>query len=194
MGRESLVSIVTRYGWAVQGSNPGGSEIFRTLPDRPWGPPSLLYNGYRVFPEGKERPGRDADHSPPSSAVVMKGQSYSSTLPMGRTACTEPQCLYKGALYLYHGRSRTGGQPCCLHYGSHRFTSLSGRHIPRLGWIASFPSIPPGKCGDRSFGHFSKNCEKRVSASLCVLFRLSLYPSAWNNMAPTEQIFMKFDI
>jgi hypothetical protein len=25
-------------------------EIFRTCPDRPWGPPSLLYNGYRVFP------------------------------------------------------------------------------------------------------------------------------------------------
>jgi len=24
-----------------------------------------------------------------------------STRPMGRTACTEPQCLYKGALYLY---------------------------------------------------------------------------------------------
>ena len=21
---------------------------------------------------------------------------------MGHTACTEPQCLYKGALYLYH--------------------------------------------------------------------------------------------
>jgi len=29
---------------------------------------SLLYNGYRVFPGGKERPGRDADPSPPSSA------------------------------------------------------------------------------------------------------------------------------
>jgi len=28
------------------------SEIFRTCPDRPWGTPSLLYNGYRVFPEG----------------------------------------------------------------------------------------------------------------------------------------------
>ena len=23
---------------------------------------------------------------------------------MGRTACTEPQCLYKGALYLYYTR------------------------------------------------------------------------------------------
>jgi hypothetical protein len=31
--------------------------------------------------------------------LVMKEQSYTSTPPMGRTACTEPQCLYKGALY-----------------------------------------------------------------------------------------------
>jgi len=31
-----------------------------------------LYNGYRVFPGGKERPGRNADPSPPSNAVVMK--------------------------------------------------------------------------------------------------------------------------
>ena len=40
-------------GWTVRGSNPGGGEIFRTRPDRPWGPPSLLYNGYRIFPRGK---------------------------------------------------------------------------------------------------------------------------------------------
>jgi len=39
---------------------------------RPWRPSSLLYNGYRVLPGGKERPWRDADPSPPSSAVVMK--------------------------------------------------------------------------------------------------------------------------
>ena len=88
-------------GWMVRGSNPGEGAIFCTSPDRPWAPSSLLYNGYRVFPGGKERPERYADPSPPSSAVVMKGQSYTSTPPMGRTACTEPQCLYKGALYLY---------------------------------------------------------------------------------------------
>ena len=41
--------------------------------------------------------GRDADPSPPSSAVVKKELSYTSTPPMGRTPCTEPQCLYKGA-------------------------------------------------------------------------------------------------
>ena len=28
--------------------------------------------------------------------------SYTSTPPIGCTACTEPQCLYKGALYLLY--------------------------------------------------------------------------------------------
>jgi len=84
----------------ARGSNPSGGEIFRTCPDRRWDPLSLLYNGYQVFPGGKERLGRDADPSPPSSAVVNKEQNYTSTPAMGRTVCTEPQCLYKGALYL----------------------------------------------------------------------------------------------
>jgi hypothetical protein len=44
--------------------------IFRTCPDRPWGPPSLLYNGYQVFSGGKVRLGREADPSPPSIAEV----------------------------------------------------------------------------------------------------------------------------
>jgi hypothetical protein len=40
-------------GWTVRGSNPGGGKIFRSRPYWPWGPPSLSYNGYRVFPGGK---------------------------------------------------------------------------------------------------------------------------------------------
>ena len=40
-------------GWTIRGSNAGGGDNFRTRPDRPWGPPSLLYDGYRVFPGGK---------------------------------------------------------------------------------------------------------------------------------------------
>ena len=40
-------------GWTVRGSSPGCGQIFRTRADRLWGPPSLLYNGYRVFPGGK---------------------------------------------------------------------------------------------------------------------------------------------
>jgi hypothetical protein len=66
----SSVGIATGYGLEGPGINPGGGENFRTCPDRPWGPPSLLYNGYPVFPRGRMRPGRDADLSPPSSAEV----------------------------------------------------------------------------------------------------------------------------
>jgi len=38
---------------------------------RPWGPPSLLYDGYRLFPEVK-RSARGVDQTPPSSAEVKE--------------------------------------------------------------------------------------------------------------------------
>jgi len=51
----SSVGIATGYGLDGPGieSRWGRGEIFRTCPDRPWGPPSFLYSGYRVFPGGK---------------------------------------------------------------------------------------------------------------------------------------------
>jgi hypothetical protein len=42
VGRDSPVGVATCYGLDGPGSNPGGGEIFRSRPDRPWGPPSLL--------------------------------------------------------------------------------------------------------------------------------------------------------
>ena len=68
----SVVGVAIGYGLDGSGFEPGGGEVSRTCSDRHLSPPSLLYNGYRVFPVGKERPGRDADPSPPSSAVLMK--------------------------------------------------------------------------------------------------------------------------
>jgi len=65
------VDIATDYRLDGPGSNPDGDEFF-IRPDRPWGLSSLLCNGYRVFLVGKMRPGRAADHSPPSSAAVME--------------------------------------------------------------------------------------------------------------------------
>jgi hypothetical protein len=63
--------IATDYGLDGPGIESRGAR-FSTHPDRPWGPPSFLYNGCRVFPGGKVRPGRAADHSPPSSAEVLE--------------------------------------------------------------------------------------------------------------------------
>ena len=53
MGRDSSVGIAICYGLEGPGIDLGEDEIFRTCSDRPRGPPSLLCNGYRVFPGGK---------------------------------------------------------------------------------------------------------------------------------------------
>jgi len=58
-------------GWRVRGSNPSGGEIFRTRPDRPWGPPSLLYE-YRLSFPGVKRAGNGVNHPPTSSAEVKE--------------------------------------------------------------------------------------------------------------------------
>jgi len=52
-GQDSLFGIATGYGLDGPGSNPGGGRDFCTRPDLPWCPPSLMYNGYHVYPGGK---------------------------------------------------------------------------------------------------------------------------------------------
>jgi hypothetical protein len=59
-------------GWTVWGLNPGGGEIFRTLPDRPWGPLSILHNEHRVPFSGVNRSGRCVEHPPCHSAAVKE--------------------------------------------------------------------------------------------------------------------------
>jgi hypothetical protein len=44
-------------GWTVRGSNSSVGKIFHTRPDRRWGPPCLLYNGYRVYFPGSKATG-----------------------------------------------------------------------------------------------------------------------------------------
>jgi len=70
-GPGSSVGIATGYGLDGPGIEPRWGRDFPHLSRPALEPTSLLYNGYRVFPGGKERPGRDADPSPPSSTVIM---------------------------------------------------------------------------------------------------------------------------
>ena len=51
VGQDSVAGIVTRYGLDVLGNESQCGARFPTCPHRFWGPPTLLYNGYRVsFP------------------------------------------------------------------------------------------------------------------------------------------------
>jgi len=66
----SSVGIATelRAGRSGESKSRWGRD-FPHLPRPALGPTQTPVNGYRVFPGGKERPGRDADPSSPSSAV-----------------------------------------------------------------------------------------------------------------------------
>jgi hypothetical protein len=82
MSQGNVVGIATGYWLDDRGGGirvPVGLRIFSSprRPDRLWGPPSLLSHGYR----GVKRPGREADHPPPTAAEVKKTWIYTSTPP-----------------------------------------------------------------------------------------------------------------
>ena len=68
-GKSSPYSDSLQAGWSWDRILVG-DRIFRTSPDHPWGPPSLLYNGYRVFPGGKAA--REWRWPPTPSSVEVK--------------------------------------------------------------------------------------------------------------------------
>jgi len=52
-------------------------------PERPWGPPSVLYNVYRVFPGGKAAGGVALTTHHHLAPRLKKEFSYTSTPPLG---------------------------------------------------------------------------------------------------------------
>jgi hypothetical protein len=71
--RDSAVGIATAYGLdGPEIESQWGGEIFRTRSNRPWRPPNLLYNEYRVSLPEVKRPRRSVDDPPPSSAEVKE--------------------------------------------------------------------------------------------------------------------------
>ena len=94
-GPGSVVGIATAYGLDGPGIESRWGEIFRICPDRPWGPPSLLYNGYRVFTGGKAA---GAWPEPPTTSTAdVKERVVITLLPSG----TSWPVLWWIYLYLY---------------------------------------------------------------------------------------------
>ena len=69
-GPGSVVGIVTAYWLDGPGIESRWGRDFPHMSRPALRPLILLYNGYRIFPWGKVRPGCDVDPSPPSSTEV----------------------------------------------------------------------------------------------------------------------------
>ena len=71
-GPGSVVGIATGYELDGPGIETRWGQDFPHLPRLALGPTQPPVQWYRVFPGDKERPRRDSDPSPPSSAAVKK--------------------------------------------------------------------------------------------------------------------------
>jgi len=105
-GPGSSVGIVTGYGLDGPGIESRWGRGFPHLSGPTLGPTQRPVQWVPGLYRSKERPGRGADPSPSSSAVVKKEYSYTSTPPMGLrpvqslSACTRVYLLYFTQTYL----------------------------------------------------------------------------------------------
>jgi hypothetical protein len=96
------VGITTGYGLHCPGIESRWKAKFSApVQTGPGAHPAFCTLGTRSFRGVKSGRGVTLTPHPLLVPLVMKEYSYTFTPPMGRTAFTEPQCLYKGALYLY---------------------------------------------------------------------------------------------
>jgi hypothetical protein len=85
-------------GWTIRESNPGGARFSAPIQTGPGAQLASCIMVTGFFPGVKS--GREVTLTPhPLLVPLVMKYRYTSTPLMGRTACTEPQCLYEGALY-----------------------------------------------------------------------------------------------
>jgi hypothetical protein len=102
-GPDSVVSIATGYGLDGTGIDSWWGARFSTpVQTSPGVRPASCTMGTGFFLGLKSDQGVTLSTHPP---LVPWSRMGRTSPPIGRTACTEPQCLYKGALYLMNYKS-----------------------------------------------------------------------------------------
>jgi len=96
-------------GWMIQGSNPGGGEIFLTQPDWPQGSPSFLYGGYWISFPGVKWLGHNVDNHP-SPLIAPR-------LIIGRAIHLPPLCACLACyrvIFTFYILLLSGDSVCCV--------------------------------------------------------------------------------
>jgi hypothetical protein len=111
---KTRVGTVTGYGLDDRGVGVRvavGLRIF-TSPSRPdrlrlWGPPNLLFNGYRGSVLEVKRPGSEAHHSPPT---VLRSRKRGSIYPLPHTPSWRCAYVVKHRKFMFTGHRPTTGK------------------------------------------------------------------------------------
>jgi len=127
--QDSSVIIVTslRGGWWRNfGSCPSKENIFSPpyFACQLWGPPSLLFSGYRHFFSGVNWLGHDTDHSPQSNAEIQHDWHCSATLTNAFVARTE--------ILLEMRECLDGWILCCNHFNLEDGCSSSSTQLTAI--------------------------------------------------------------
>ena len=139
----SSVGIATDYELDGPGIESRWGEIFRTCPDRSWGPPSLLYNRYQFFPGSKIRPGVLLTTHP----ILVPGSWKSRAIPL--PTCWATPRPVTGTLYfltLSLPRNTTTGLRWNVDFLWIRM--VMGLNLgqqtapPKVFFFCAFPSLP----------------------------------------------------
>ena len=72
VGQYSAVGITIHYRPDSMGTTSHGGKIFHAHPDWSWGPPSLLYDGYRISFLGVKQLEHAVNHPLPLSTKVQE--------------------------------------------------------------------------------------------------------------------------
>jgi len=103
VGRCSSVGIATELRAGRSGDRiPLETRFSAPVQTCPGAHPASCTMGTESFLGVKSGGGVTLTPHPLLVPLVIKEYSFSSTPPMGCTACTEPQYLYKGEFYLLH--------------------------------------------------------------------------------------------
>ena len=107
VGRDSSVGIATRCGLNIRGIESRWRRDFPQPSTPALGPPSFLYNGYRISFPGVKQPGRDVNHPPPFSAEIKERVALYMYFPLwafmvcSRAKFTLPFCKTLSVTFCY---------------------------------------------------------------------------------------------